>query len=55
MKWTPDLIIALVLVVGCFALIATGIDGEVKSILTVAAGWAFGSQYQARKASKGGK
>ena len=54
MKWTPDLIIALVLVVSCVALIATGIDGEVKSILTVAAGWAFGSQYQARKQPKGG-
>lgn len=55
MKWTPDLIIALILVVGCFALIATGIDGEVKSILTLAAGWAFGSQYQMRRAAKGGK
>ena len=55
MKWTPDLIIALVLVVGCFVLIATGIDGEVKSILTLAAGWAFGSQYQARKIEKGVK
>lgn len=55
MKWTPDLIIALILVVGCFALLAAGIDGEVKAILTLAAGWAFGSQYQARKVSKGGK
>jgi len=54
MKWTPDFIIALVLVAGCLALIFTGIDGEVKSILTVAAGWAFGSQYQARKAKEGG-
>ena len=49
MKWTPDFIIALVLVVGCLALLILKIDGEVKSILTVAAGWAFGSQYQARK------
>lgn len=55
MKWTPDLIIALLLVVGCMGLIFTGIDGEVKSILTLAAGWAFGSQYQARKDEKGGK
>lgn len=55
MKWTPDLIIALVLVVGSIALIATGIDGEVKSILTLAAGWAFGSQYQERRIRKGGK
>lgn len=50
MKWTPDLIIALVLIVGCLALLACRIDSEVKSILTVAAGWAFGSQYQIRKA-----
>jgi len=49
MKWTPDLIIALVLILGSIGLIASGIDGEVKSILIVAAGWAFGSQYQARK------
>ena len=55
MKWTPDLIIAMVLVLGCFTLIFTGIDGEVKSILTIAAGWCFGSQYQARKTNKGGK
>ena len=54
MKWTPDLIIAMVLVVGCLTLIGTGIDGEVKSILTLAAGWAFGSQYQVRKLPKGG-
>lgn len=54
MKWTPDLIIALVLLVGCLGLLAAGIDGEVKSILTLAGGWAFGSQYQARKAAKGG-
>jgi len=54
MKWTPDLIIALVLVVGCFSLLFTGIDGEVKAILTLAAGWAFGSQYQVRSQKKGG-
>lgn len=55
MKWTPDTIIALVIVVGCILLIAFRIDGEVKSILTVAAGYIFGSQYQMRKQQKGGK
>ena len=55
MKWTPDTIIALVLIIGCLCLIAFGIDGEVKSILTVAGGWVFGSQYQARHVTKGGK
>ena len=54
MKWTPDLIIPLVIIVGCFILIAWHIDSEVKSVLTMAAGWAFGSQYMARKQSKGG-
>ena len=49
MKWTPDTIIALILVVGSLALIALHIDTEMKSILAVAAGWAFGAQYQARK------
>jgi len=52
MKWTPDLVIAVILIVSCVGLIATGIDGEVKSILTLAAGWAFGSQYIARKEKK---
>jgi len=55
MKWTPDTVIAIIIVVGCLILIGLGIDSEVKSILTVAAGWIFGSQYQVRKLSKGGK
>ena len=55
MKWTPDLIIALILVVGCIGMIATGIDSEVKSVLLIAAGWAFGSQYHLRRINKGGK
>jgi len=47
-----DTIIALILVIGCFILLGLGIDTEVKSIITMAAGWAFGSQYQARKVRK---
>ena len=53
MKWTADIIIALVLIVGCLALIFTGINSEVKSILTLAAGWCFGSAYLQRT-GKGG-
>jgi uncharacterized membrane protein required for colicin V production len=53
MKWTADIIIALVLIVGCLVLVFTGIDGEVKSILTLAAGWCFGNAYTQR-ARKGG-
>ena len=55
MKWTPDLIIALLLVIGCMALLFFGIDGEVKGILSVAAGWAFGSTYGTRRSGKGGE
>ena len=51
MKWTPDAIGSLVIIVGTLALIALGIDGEVKSILCIAAGWLFGGQYQARRAT----
>lgn len=54
MKWTPDLIIALVITVGCIVLLACGLDSNVESILAMAAGWAFRSGYQARKQSKGG-
>jgi len=49
MKWTPDLIITLILVIGALGLLFTGIDGEVKVILTMAAGWAFGSQYSMKR------
>ena len=55
MKWTPDIVVALVLIIGCLGLIASGIDGEVKSVLTLAAGWAFGSQFVEHKRNKGGK
>ena len=55
LTWTPDFIIALVLVVSCVILIATGIDSEVKAILTMAAGWAFGSQFHRRRLEKEGK
>ena len=53
MKWTPKFIIALVLITGCLGLMLLGIDGEVKSILTLAAGWAFGTEYRAIKGSGG--
>jgi len=55
MKWTPDKITALILLVGCLGLIFTGIDGEVKSILTVSAGYLFGTgvaDYRIKKPPK---
>lgn len=54
MKWTPDLVIALTIVVGCILLISLHIDSEVKYILGLAAGWAFGSQFQLRHRGTGG-
>ncbi|GAI74811.1 unnamed protein product [marine sediment metagenome] len=53
MKWTPDKVTTLILIVGCLVLLFTGRDGEVKSILTVAAGWLFGTGYMDIK--RGGK
>jgi len=47
-EWLDE-IIAIILVIGCIILIAAGIDSEVKSILALAAAWAFGSAYQRRR------
>ena len=44
--WTPEKMIAFVIVLGCIGLLASGIDGEVKGILAVAAGWVFKSATQ---------
>ena len=52
MKWAPDKIIALVLVIGCLGLMYLRIDGEVKSILLMSAGWCFGTSYSERKGEK---
>lgn len=49
-----DLVVALVLVIGCLVLLCLGIDSEVKSILTMAAGWAFGRGYGTARAITGG-
>jgi len=54
MNWSPDKITALVLVAGCLALVFTGIDGEVKAILTISAGYLFGVGI-AEKKQQGGK
>ena len=46
-------LLALVLICGCLALLFTGIDGEVKAILALAAGWLFGKAAHTIK-NKGG-
>lgn len=55
MKWTPELVIVLVVIVGSFCLIALGIDGEVKSILAVAVGWVCRLAHEGIKLRKGGE
>lgn len=52
MKWTPDTITAIVIVVGCLLLLFFKIDGEVRSILSLAAGWIFGGQFHVRQITK---
>lgn len=54
MKFTFDMadIIALILVLGSIGLLASGVDGEVKSILTVAAGWVFGRRLPLKQLRK---
>jgi hypothetical protein len=47
-----DELIAVILVVGCLILIVFRIDTEVKSILTIAAGWAFGKTYGRARANR---
>ena len=55
MKWEYiDEVAALVIIVGCILMMCLGVDHEVKSILALAAGWAFGGGY-ARVTKKGGK
>jgi len=53
MRWTPDQVASVIIVVGCIVLLAAGIDSQVKAILGIAAGWLFGGQYRARQNSKG--
>jgi len=52
-RWEPDDICAVILLVGAIYLLATGIDAEVKSILTVAAGWLFGKRYAVMRGRRG--
>ncbi|MBA7592453.1 hypothetical protein ES708_34636 [subsurface metagenome] len=47
-----DFGIPAILIVGCFTLLILGIDGEVKTILVMAAGWCFHSGYTRVKGVK---
>ena len=46
-----DKLIGVLIIIICFVLIITGIDGEVKSVYTLAAGWVFGSGFATKRAS----
>ena len=52
MKWTPDKLTALILICSCIALIASGTDSEMKSILTVASGYLFGTTIWEKREAK---
>lgn len=47
--WTPDVVIAAIVIIACLALRFCGINGEVWALLLLAAGWVFGGTYQRRK------
>ena len=44
-----DQLAACILVVGCLTLIGLGIDSEVKSILTIAAGYLFATEARRKR------
>ena len=50
-KWLDE-VAAIILIIGCLVLLGLGVDGEVKSILVMAAGWAFGSGYMKMRNNK---
>lgn len=47
-----DFGIPVLMIAGCFTLLIMGIDGEVKSVLLLAAGWTFRSGYTRRSTIK---
>ena len=47
--WTPDLIIAAVVIVLCFLLRVLGINGEVWAVMGLAVAWVFGGQFEKRR------
>lgn len=49
MKWTPDAIGSLVIIIAGLTMMFLGIDGEIKSLVAMSAGWLFGGQYQIRR------
>jgi hypothetical protein len=50
--WTPSTIGALVILIGGVALRCFGINTEIWSLTTIAAGFLFGEQYQIIKTTK---
>lgn len=51
-KWTPEVIIAVILIVGGIALRCVGFDGEIWALVGVASGFLFGNGYQKVKSKR---
>lgn len=50
--WTPDIVIALVIIVLGFVMKFRGIDGEIWAMVLLAGGWVFGKRYEVIKDRK---
>ena len=55
MRWTPDAIACLIVIVGGLGLRFASIDSEVWSLVLLAFGFLCGGQYQIRRIGKGGR
>lgn len=53
MNWTADKVIALVVIIGCFVLMAIGVDSYTKQVLGIAVTWLLGSTYTTLGGVKG--
>lgn len=47
--WTPDLVIAVIVICVCAALRFTGINGEVWAVMLLTVAWVFGGQFEKRR------
>lgn len=50
--WHPGYVIAVIIIIGCFILIFSGVDGEVKSILALASGFIFRGMFEKIREAK---
>jgi uncharacterized membrane protein YkgB len=48
-KWTPETIIAIIVIIAGVGLKCVGFDGEIWALVVVASGFLFGKGYQVMK------